>query len=179
MRVTALTTEVIVASEPLVRVGSEEIRLLKRAAEKNERRRMRLCAHPHVDSPIQEMIIALARGIYIRPHKHPKKSESLHVIEGKADVVFFDDSGTIRDVLSLTAMPSQQGVHYYRLESPWFHTLWIRSRVFVFHETINGPFRHKHTQFAPWSPDENAARLHAKYLKTLSQQINSFRRKPS
>ena len=43
-----------------------------------------------------EMIIALKKGSYIRPHIHPdKKSESYHLIKGKMTVFVFDKKGTL------------------------------------------------------------------------------------
>ena len=56
---------------------------------------MRLCAHPAVDDRLHEMVIAMARETYVRPHKHVNKSESVHVIEGLADAVLFDDAGNV------------------------------------------------------------------------------------
>ena len=45
------------------------------------------------------MFIALSDETYIRPHKHLNKSESLHVLEGSADVVFFDEKGKITKII--------------------------------------------------------------------------------
>lgn len=36
------------------------------------------------------MLIVMAKGSYIRPHKHKNKSESFHIIEGLLDVIVFD-----------------------------------------------------------------------------------------
>ena len=46
--------------------------------------------------------LILSNKTYIRPHKHYNKSESLHVIYGSADVIFFDDVGNIIKVINLS-----------------------------------------------------------------------------
>jgi hypothetical protein len=44
---------------------------------------------------------------------------------------------------------------YYRLAEPAFHTVIVESDQAVIHETTNGPFDPKDTEFADWSPPEN------------------------
>ena len=58
---------------------------------KNPRQRARYCTHSLVDDEVHEMVIYHKEGTYIRPHKHIGKTESFHLIDGEADVVFFDD----------------------------------------------------------------------------------------
>ena len=47
------------------------------------------------------MFIVLSKETYIRPHKHVNRIESLHVVEGKARAVFFDEIGSIIQVVPL------------------------------------------------------------------------------
>ena len=93
MQFKEINSEVLVANGPLTQVGREDIELLKKKAAENPRRRSRICAHRENDDRIHEMLIVLAADCYIRPHKHFGKSESLHLIEGSASAVFFDDAG--------------------------------------------------------------------------------------
>jgi cupin fold WbuC family metalloprotein len=148
-----LNEEVLVADEELVRVSALDVGRLKTAAAANERRRIRILAHRDVSDSLHEMLIVHARGVYVRPHKHVGKSESLHVIEGEADVVFFGEDGSVREVVPIGSAGSGRAF-YYRLAASWYHTLLLRSDFLVFHEVTNGPFKPEDTLFAPWAPDE-------------------------
>lgn len=173
VRVRQVTPEVFEATDDLVRVGDEDIAFLKARVGATARKRIRLCAHRHVDDDLHEMLIVLDRGTYIRPHKHLDKAESLHIIEGTADVVFFDDAGDIVDVTPLGEYGSGRRF-YYRLGGPRFHTLVPRSELLVFHETIRGPFRRSDNVLAPWSPDEDDAAATAAYRSRLIAAVDAF-----
>lgn len=154
MRTKAVSREVLYPDEAVVQVTGAELAVLKAGALANERRRMRLCAHRSPQDALHEMLIALGRDTYIRPHKHDGKSESFHVIEGQADVIFFDDAGGITEVIALGEHGAGR-CFYYRLADPWYHCVLVNSPVFVYHETTNGPFEPQQTTFAPWSPPED------------------------
>jgi cupin fold WbuC family metalloprotein len=147
-----VSDEVLVADEVIVRVDRGLAAELQRGATANPRRRMRLCAHAAVDDPLHEMLIALAKETYIRPHMHPGKSESMHVIDGEADLVTFDEHGEVSEVIHLGAYGSGK-TFFTRMAAPRYHMLLVRSDVLVVHETTNGPFRPDDTVFAPWAPD--------------------------
>ena len=155
-----LNQEVLVADEELVRVSALEVSRLKAAAAMNQRRRMRILAHHDVGDPLHEMLIVHQRDVYVRPHKHIGKSESLHVIEGEADVVFFTEGGSVREVVPIGTATSGR-TFYYRLAASWYHTLLVRSEFLVFHEVTNGPFKPEDTLFAPWAPDEGGPEVTA------------------
>jgi cupin fold WbuC family metalloprotein len=166
---------VLVAEGPIVEIGSDDIGELKRASLSTPRGRIRICAHPDTDDRLHEMLIVHAAGAYVRPHKHEGKSESLHVLEGDADVVFFDDEGGVRDVVSLGPYGSPRHF-YYRLDEPVFHTLLIHSEFLVFHEVTNGPFRREETVFAPWAPEESDPAACEAFVADLAQSIGRPRR---
>jgi len=170
MRFSAVSEEVLYTTEPITSVSRSDIALLKSMAMKNTRKRIRLCAHPDTDDPLHEMIIVHARGAYIRPHKHPGKSESFHIIEGRLKVVIFEEDGGIRDVLRMGKSGDQ--ILYYRLSESLFHTVIPLSRTAVFHETTNGPFRRGNAVFAPWSPAEEDERARAAYMRSILSRIN-------
>src|ERR1017187_7556136 len=146
MQFKEITSEVLVANGPLAQVGRADIELLKKKAAANPRRRVRICAHRENADRIHEMLIVLVGDCYIRPHKHFGKSESLHLIEGSASAVFFDDTGAVTEVAPLGDYSSGHPF-YYRLEVPRFLTLLIHSDFLVFHETTNGPFNRADTAF--------------------------------
>lgn len=153
MRLRRINPEVYFSGEDFIGLSRRDIVSLKKAALKNKRRRARLCAHKSIKDRLHEMFVVHARGAYVRPHKHLNKSESLHVIEGKADLFIFDRKGKINKIIKLGEYGSGRNF-YYRISRPLYHSLLIRSKFFVFHEAINGPFRKFDNIPAPWSPDE-------------------------
>jgi cupin fold WbuC family metalloprotein len=144
---------VFVAAGSPVLLERADIAFLKEEVERATRGRVRICAHPTVSHHLQEMFIVLSPRTYIRPHKHLGKTESLFVVEGAADAVFFDDDGAIVDVFRLGDYSSGLPC-YYRIDEPVYHTLVVRSGVFVFHETAQGPFVPDSSVGAWWAPPE-------------------------
>src|SRR5262249_21547916 len=107
-----LNQEVLVAQGPIVRVDRTDIEPLKIQAARNERRRMRLCAHEAPDDRLHEMLIVLRKAVYVRPHKHTNKTESFHIMEGRGDVVVFDEAGKITEVIRMGDYLSGRTFYY-------------------------------------------------------------------
>ena len=148
-----LSAEVLVASGGVVRVTATDLAAVRDRGVHSPRRRARLCAHPDPADPLHEMLICLARGTYVRPHRHAGKSESFHIIEGELDVVLFRHGGAVHEVIPMG--PYQSGkVFFYRLTEPCYHTVLVNTPHVLFHETTNGPFNPADTEFAPWAPPE-------------------------
>ena len=101
LHVEQLNDEVLVAVDPIAKIGGPEIQLLKERALRNPRQRIRVCAHKSTDDPLHEMLIVHTKDTYVRPHKHFKKSESFHVIEGIVDVIVFDETGKVVEVIEM------------------------------------------------------------------------------
>jgi cupin fold WbuC family metalloprotein len=167
MKTRAESAEVLYSLDRIVTVDAQMLEELKRDAAKNPRRRIRLCAHRSVDDRVHEMIIVHTKDTYVRPHRHTGKSESFHVIDGLVDVVVFDDTGGIADVIPMGPFSSGR-TFFYRIADPLYHTLLIRSDVLVFHEATSGPFRREETSFAPWAPDESDPAAVASFLASVN-----------
>ena len=148
----------------MVVVRKADVASLTAAAGETSRHRMRLCAHRDVLDRVHEMLIVHERGAYVRPHKHIAKSESFHVIDGRAEVVIFSDAGVPTEVISIGDYASGQ-TFFYRIDLPLFHSVLIRSEVLVFHETTRGPFDRAETVFADWAPDEGDPVAVAAFLR--------------
>lgn len=162
--------EVYYAGPGLTLVDGATVETLKRLAEGTRRRRCRLCAHRDPGDPLHEMLIVHARDAYVRPHLHLGKSESLHVIEGAATLVDFDQNGTAGRVEPLGDAGSGRSF-YYRMPEGRYHMLLIDTDWFVFHEAVQGPFEREKTRLAPWAPedaDEAAARA---FMATMRQRL--------
>jgi cupin fold WbuC family metalloprotein len=176
MQARTLNPEVLAAQGPIVRVNRTDIERLKCQAGQNERRRMRLCAHEDTQDRLHEMLIVLRKSVYVRPHKHPNKSESFHILEGRGDVVIFDDAGKVTEAIRMGDYLSGR-TFYYRLSGPLYHTVLVTSEALVFHETTNGPFRKEETVFAPWAPEETQDAACREFVDRLSDAINRFFRR--
>jgi cupin fold WbuC family metalloprotein len=149
-------------SDDFALVGPKWIERLKAASLQSNLRRARLCLHRSDDDMLHEMIIALARDCIFPPHRHPTKTESFHMIEGRLVIVIFDDDGTPLGSLLLTP-PGGKGLICYRLCTPKFHAALPLDDVVVFHEVTNGPFVKRDAVFAEWAPkgrDELRVFLH-------------------
>jgi len=167
--------EVLYATAPIVQIAQSDIAELVRLADRNARRRIRVCTHRDVKDRLHEMLIVHVRDTYVRPHKHPGKSESFHLIKGEVDVVIFDEAGTITDVIGMGDYSSGK-TFYYRMADPYYHTLLIQSDVIVFHETTNGPFERSETLFAPWAPEEHAEAERSAFMQQLARKVTGFLR---
>jgi cupin fold WbuC family metalloprotein len=177
MQINRINEEVFFANEPIVKVNQSCIYYLLEMMKLNKRKRIRLCAHEDIDNKIHEMIIILSKDTYIRPHKHLNKSESFHVIEGLVDVVIFDETGNIIEVVKMGDYSSGNNF-FYRLSNPYYHTPLIRSDFILFHETVNGPFNRSDNIEAPWSPDAISIPAQNDYLKMLTQAVDNFANSP-
>ncbi len=175
MRTKPFNSEVLYPDDPIVKVAERDVAWLKTQAGQNERKRIRLCAHNSVDDSLHEMLIVHTHDTYVRPHKHLNKSESFHVIEGRVDIVLFDNDSNITDLIHMGDYGS--GHYFYnRIADSRYHTLLIHSDVLVFHETTNGPFVRSQTIFAPWSPNENDTEAVRKFVSKLATSAATFRK---
>lgn len=162
--------DVFLAKGPMVTIGHAEIAKLKAAVKLAPKLRARINAHPDGEDPLHEMIIAIDARSYIRPHKHPGRSEGFHVVEGEVDIVIFRDDGEIERVIEL-GPPGGARPFYYRMSNTIFHTLIIRSDVLIVHEITNGPFRPATTVFADFAPDDREIAKAKAYQAGLARRV--------
>jgi cupin fold WbuC family metalloprotein len=160
--------EVFYSAEPVVTLAPEELAFLKAQAARNPRLRSRLCAHPDPAAALHEMLIVHHREVYVRPHRHLAKSESFHLIEGRARIVLFADDGTIARVLAVGDAASG-AAPYFRMPAGQLHGFVIDSEWLVFHETTPGPFDPAGTEFAAWAPADGTPEGVA-YLAALRER---------
>lgn len=167
--------EVYVAAEAVVSVGRKELSLLKSEVVATDRKRIRLCAHKHTDDLLHEMFVVYMSMTYVKPNKHLNKDESLHILEGEADFIFFDDAGNITEIVPLGDRNSGRQF-YIRVPAFVYHTIVMKSAMLVIHESTPGPFRREDTVWAPWAPDENNLPEVAGFMGRLREKAASARR---
>lgn len=170
MNIKEINQEVFFIEQDIAKVSNKDIEFLKAKAAGNRRGQARLCAHPNNESSLHEMLIALAKKTYVRPHKHVGKSESFHIIEGNLKVVIFDEQGNVWKVINMGDY-RLGGMFYYRLSEAYFHTVIPLSDFVVFHEVTNGPFKREDTIYAEWAPLKDEGEAKASYLNKLMVQL--------
>lgn len=157
----------------IVRLTKEDVENAMVIAGRNVRKKARLCTHDGLDNKVHEMIIVHREGIYVRPHSHEDKEESFHVIEGDIDVVIFDQSGAVSDLIRMGEYYTGK-IFYYRLPENIYHTVLIRSEIAVFHEVTSGPFIPDSTTYADWSPAAEQLTEVEKYMQKLDLMVAEY-----
>ncbi len=117
------------------------------------RRRMNHNLHRLPDA-VQRMLNAMEPGTYVRPHRHidPPKIEMFIILRGSAAVLFFDDKGTLLDVVTL----SPRGVCAVDIPAGHWHSLIALESGTVLMEAKDGPYvPSTDKDFAPWAPLES------------------------
>lgn len=170
------SAEVLYTVEDIAVITNSDLQELKRLALLNPRRRVRLCAHLTPNDRLHEMFIVHAQDCYVRPHKHIQKTESMTILEGEVDVVLFNEDGKIREINQLGA-PETGKIFYQRLPQETYHMLIIRTKLLVFHEITEGPFRRVDTIFPDWAPAEQdiTSMEYVKKIKSLIQEKSVYK----
>lgn len=161
--------EVLFTKSDLTMIGHGEIQFLKEKAKCTKRQRIRLCIHKNPEETVHEMIIVLSGGSYVRPHKHVRKHESFHIIEGKGDVFLYTDEGEVKQVIRLGGYRDKSNF-YCRIPTGICHSLVPVSDWLVFIETTIGPFIARDTIYPAWAPKEEDAVAVNGFMKNILKE---------
>ena len=168
------STEAYQAKDAVIHVGVGDINFLGNAMLKSQRRRTRILAHRSSDERLHEMFVIYSNATYVRPNKHIGKDESVFVIRGEIDFLFFDAMGTVTDVVRMGDKDSGKA-YYCRVPEGVFHTVIMRSDEVVLFEGTPGPFNPAETVYADWAPTEDQFDTVAKYRSWMDDQTNRFK----
>ena len=121
-------------------------------AEGTARRRLNHNFHSGPADNPHRFLNVLLRGTYVRPHRHvtPPKSETFVVLEGIADILIFNEDGTIasRHRLGEETLGIDLG------PGIWHNVVAVSERVVCF-EVKPGPWEPASDKdFASWAPAE-------------------------
>jgi len=144
---------------------------LKHYSNLSSRQRSRLCTHINTDELLHEMFILHKRNIYVRPHKHINRTESILILEGKVDIIIFDNKGIVKDVIKLGNYASGLNC-YLRINPSIFHSLIVKSNYVLFLETTTGPFNLKDTVYANWAPAYIDFKGVKEYIKLIYNNLD-------
>ena len=140
---------VIRNNQDTIYIDRKKLEELKILAQKDPNKRARICLHKDDGEMIQEMIIAFCKDSYIRPHRHIDKSESYHIIEGRIEIIFYNDNGIEIDKVVLSDKMDEHPFLFRISNSDW-HTVVPKSDFVIIHEVTKGPFNKNSSEFADW-----------------------------
>lgn len=166
-----MTEEMCRAKPGVVSVSRADLEYLKSEVHKTARKRIRLCVHQGDDALLHEMFVVYTGMTYVRANLHVGKDESLHILEGEADFIFFDKEGNILDVVELGDKKSGKNV-FVRVPQGVFHTIVMRSDYLIIHEATPGPFERADTLWAPWAPPDNDQEAVDAFMKGLEVRMD-------
>ena len=158
----------------VVSIRKADMEYLKSEVSQTAGQRIRLYVHQSEDANLHEMFVVCMGSTYVRPNAHIGKDESLHILEGAADIIFFDDKGEIFDVIELSDKLGHKN-HFVRVPQEVYHSVAIRSEYLVMHQATSGPFDKKDINWASWAPTYDDHQGIIKYQNNLEKQVQSFK----
>jgi cupin fold WbuC family metalloprotein len=126
------------------------------AAQGNERRRVVQPLHRTEQDLLRRMVNALEPDSYVRPHRHtqPRAVEAWVVLKGSVSLLFFEDSGAVRDTVRVEATGEVFGVDF---AGAAYHTVISLEPRTVLYEVKLGPYvPSSDKDLAPWAPPEGS-----------------------
>ena len=154
----------------LIKITKKELDTLKNQTKQSARKRVNYNFHKVPEDPLQRMLQALNKGTYVQPHKHenPDKREVFLILQGRAAVLAFNDTGEIVNQIVLDHKTENYGVEIP--ERTW-HTIIALEDDTVIYEVKDGPWSPLDDKdFAPWAPKEGESGC-MEYLEKLMSQI--------
>jgi cupin fold WbuC family metalloprotein len=151
------------------RISERDLSALSETAAGASRLRSNLNVHDTLDAPVQRLFIATQPGTYMRPHRHPEphKWEFFVVLDGRIDLLVFDDSGRVIERTPMSHSHTRaveippNTWHAYACMQPGTVALEIKQGAYI---PTSGQ------DFAPWSPAENSpdASRYASWMRGAS-----------
>jgi cupin fold WbuC family metalloprotein len=121
------------------------------------RLRTHLNLHDPAHDPIQRFVIHMRHGTYVRPHRHiqQKRWECVVFLAGSADLLLFDDHGTVIDRVRAGEFDE---VRVVEIPPDRWHSYYVVTASATFFEVKEGPYDARLDKtFADWAPPEGDA----------------------
>ena len=142
-------------------IDKADIRTLLGEAVTSPRLRSHRLLHDGPDDATQRLVIAAAKGTYIRPHIHRQQWEMLILLSGSGTVLQFSSSGEIEQVFDM----SDGGTTLVQIPQGTFHGFAVTGDNAVVMEVKQGPYQPN--EFASWAPEEGSAGVADFMARTL------------
>ncbi len=136
-------------AQRIQRVDHAQITELASQAETAARRRTHLLLHSGHEDQVQRLMIVLQPGTYIRPHHHSQQWELVVLLQGRGDLLRFDDSGRLAERMELGP-----NARLAQIPAGVWHGFVALEKETAVLEVKPGPCRPN--EFADWAPVEGA-----------------------
>lgn len=167
-----ISNEVLVQTSDLSDINKININHLIEKAKKTESKKYRLCIHKNSKQPVHEMFIIHPYNMYVRPHKHINKSESMLVLSGEGDYIIYDIKGKISKIIPLGDFNSGKQF-YINIKTSLYHSITINSEWLVFLEITKGPFNRENTIFPHWAPNAEDKDAVKTFMSLLHERLKN------
>lgn len=173
LELSMMSTEAYQAMDSIPNLDESDLHFLSDAIVKSSRNRSRICTHRSSAELLHEMFVIYGSDTFVRPNRHLGKDESVFVIRGACDTIFFDDAGNVTQVVSMGDQFSADA-YFCRIPQGVYHTLIVRSAEIILFEGTPGPLNPAETEYAEWGPQENDIIGIAEYRAFLNKEIASL-----
>jgi cupin fold WbuC family metalloprotein len=126
----------------------------------------RLCLHESETDKVQEMLTICGKYVYIRPHYHPSKTETMIIIKGKTLVLIYDLDGNVTEYY-IMSNENDEDVKIIRFKPNVPHNH-IPLTDIAFFEYTPGPFdRENDSVFLECFPEDMSKEDVKKYVNNV------------
>lgn len=172
-RYVKLSNQVFSTEKVISWLSTEDHLFLNKQLDEFHLDRVRICNHINPNEKLHEMLMLFSNSTFVRPSMHIDKEESLFIIEGSGRYVFFDDLGSVKDVVKLNG-PSGLNKCYCRIPKNTYHMLIVDSETMLVKETTTGPFSKDDTVFPDWAPDIKLSKDAHIFLNQVEKEITGL-----
>jgi cupin fold WbuC family metalloprotein len=128
------------------------------------KKNIRINLHNQPNSQFHNMIIFQWKNTYIRPHKHIKKEETCHMIQGSQILYTFKNNRMLKEKNKVDFKTNI----IFRIDKNIYYSAKILSKFVIFHESKLGPFLGKRDSIFPkWAPKHDEILKINKFFKNL------------
>lgn len=117
-------------------INDELLQQIASEAENSERRRKNFNFHETLEDSCQRMLNTMLKGSKFEIHRHTNTAETFVLLNGKIDLMFYNDKGEETDCFRLDPCIGQYGIH---IPAGQWHSLEIIEDSTIF-ETREGPY---------------------------------------
>lgn len=165
------SNEVLYSRDRFINLSKINLQKLSSLARKNKKKIIRLCTHFSKEDKVHQMFIVHPRDYFVPPHMH-NQGESMTILKGMVDVIIFDKKGNIIKIIEMGPQTSKK-IFYYKLPKYTIHSFFIKSKILIFYEVTQGPFKKTNMAHPRWAP-KNKTEI-KDFQKKIKNKIKIFK----
>tara|TARA_E500000178_G_C17031447_1_gene760799 strand:- start:1663 stop:2109 length:447 start_codon:yes stop_codon:yes gene_type:complete len=122
-------------------ISKKSLNFLKNYSKKLNNSNLRICMHSNKKDKLHNMVVLINKKDKHLFHKHQKKEEIYHILEGSIKIEIIKKSKKIKIILD------NKKNFIFRMEKNTFHRISPLSKIAIFHELRIGPLSKKDSIF--------------------------------